>query len=120
MNNFTFSRSNSPDYVAQMKATSAKYKAESAKREAEYLKHDINKLYMITEALWQMLKENCKINDDEISKRIMEIDMKDGRLDNKTISAKPKKCPKCERTISKKHTLCIYCGTAVEKDPFSR
>ena len=120
MSSFTFSHSNRPDYVAQMKATSAKHKAESAKRETEYLKHDINRLYMITEALWQMLKENCGVDEDELLKQIIKIDMRDGRLDGKTPPTKPRKCPECGRTISKKHILCIYCGKAVKKDPFSR
>ncbi len=117
---FSFGSSHSPDIVARLKASGAKDEAKAAKREAEYLKHDIDRLYMITEALWQMLKENCNIDDDELLKRVMKIDMKDGRLDGRTAPGPPRKCTKCGRTMSKKNISCIYCGTPVKMDPFSR
>ena len=86
-------------------------------RELEY---QVERLLMITEALWQILKEQHGYTDDELIERVARIDLKDGKLDGKVASSGPVKCRKCERTTASRHPKCIYCGTPVIKDPFAR
>jgi len=47
----------------------------------KYLEHKIDKLYMITEALWLLLKEKSNLDDENLTELIAAIDMKDGHRD---------------------------------------
>jgi hypothetical protein len=81
---------------------------------------DVEKLLMITEALWIILKEQHGYNDEDLIKRIQDIDLRDGKLDGKRGKETPPACPSCKRTLIGKHPLCLYCGTKVARDPFQR
>ena len=81
---------------------------------------DVEKLFMITESLWAILKEQHGYSDDELIGRIHEIDLRDGKLDSKVAKQQKPPCPQCGRTLMNKHPVCLYCGTAVARDPFER
>ena len=84
------------------------------------LQDDIERLLMITEALWQILKEQHGYTDDELMRRVTMIDLQDGKLDGKVAKAPPAECPKCGRMLNKRHSTCIYCGEPVVQSPFRR
>ena len=89
----------------------AQSSAAEAKRKAESLEADVDRLMMITEALWGILKEQLNYTDEELIRRVQEIDMRDGVLDGKNNSKEaPKKCTNCGRTVMKKRPQCLYCG----------
>jgi len=81
---------------------------------------DVEKLFMITEALWSILKEQHGYTDDDLGEMIQNIDLRDGRLDGKVAKKQNPLCPECGRTLMGKHPVCLYCGTAVVRDPFER
>ncbi len=81
---------------------------------------DIEKLFMITEALWIILKEEHGYTEETLHQLIHDIDMQDGRQDGKVAKQQNPSCPQCGRTLIGKQTTCIYCGTAVTRDPFER
>ena len=54
----------------------ARADATEAKSEAEVLKHDIDRLMMITEALWTFLKKEHGYSDDDLAKAIGAIDLR--------------------------------------------
>jgi hypothetical protein len=88
--------------------------------DVDQMKSDVERLLMITEALWQILKEKHGYEDAELLKRVMTIDMRDGRLDGKVAAQAPQKCPHCGRTLFKARPRCLYCGEYVAVDPFLR
>jgi len=94
--------------------------ARGVRTQNEAITCDIEKLFMITESLWSILKEHHGYTDDELIRRIHEIDMRDGRLDGKVAKQPNPPCPQCGRTLMNKHSVCLYCGTAVARDPFER
>jgi ribosomal protein L32 len=94
--------------------------AEDARAQTDAVARDVEKLFMITEALWSMLKEQTGHSDEELIGRIQDIDLRDGRLDGKVASQPNPSCPQCGRTLLGKHPVCLYCGTAVIRDPFER
>jgi hypothetical protein len=109
------------DVLARSNAHEAVGAARDARSEVEMLKVDVERLLMITEALWTMLREQHGYGDDELVARIAAIDMRDGRLDGKvSASGGAVKCPRCGRAVSKRRPVCIYCGTATVPDPFER
>ena len=93
---------------------------EREKIESQFLKAEIERLLMITEALWDILAEKFDLPEEELLRRIHEIDRRDGKLDGRVAPEPPDLCPKCNRTLDKKRPYCIYCGQAVARDPFER
>jgi ribosomal protein S27AE len=86
----------------------------------EEMRLDVEKLFMITEALWLILKEKHGYTDEHLASMIQEIDLRDGKLDGKVRKQPNPICPQCGRTLMGKHSVCLYCGTAVVRDPFER
>jgi hypothetical protein len=81
---------------------------------------DIERVLMITEALWQILKEKHGYTDAELFRRITEIDLRDGRADGRVAPSPPRRCPHCDRVMVKHRPVCIFCGMPSMVDPFER
>ncbi len=101
-------------------ATSARSGSERTRGEIHLLESEVERLLMITEALWSILQEKFEYDDQELIKRIVMIDMRDGKLDGKVAAVAPKTCPKCNRTLFKHRPRCLYCGEPVATNPFDR
>ena len=110
------------DYGAKITAGNAAASAQQAKTELGYLKSDIERLLMINEALWIFLKEEHGYSDEDLIKKIAEIDMRDGKLDGrvKPVSKEKSVCKNCGRPVGKRRPTCLYCGAALVRDPFER
>jgi len=94
--------------------------ARAARTDVSMLKLDVEKLLMITEALWSMLKEQTGYTDEDLTRRIQDIDLRDGKLDGKVAKDGPERCPNCHRTLLGDRPMCLYCGAPVKRDPFER
>lgn len=109
------------DPVASATANAASASARDAKTEVGILKAEVDRLLMITEALWTILQEEHGYNDDKLVNRINEIDLRDGHLDGRVAKqGGPAKCPNCQKSLSKRHHRCLYCGTVVTPGTFDR
>jgi len=107
--------------MTQINALDAKNMARQAHTEVTYLNQKVERLMMITEALWTILKETTEYTDEDLVEIIREIDLKDGKLDGKVAQEPPELCPKCKRVLQKNKKNCIYCGSEIEiKDVFKR
>ena len=96
--------------------------ATDVRTQNEFIQCDVEKLFMITEALWTILKEKHGCTDAELVQRVQEIDLRDGKLDGKVTKVNPD-CPKCSRKLMGKRPVCLYCGAEVARvdlQPFSR
>lgn len=96
--------------------TEARFDASEAKSEADLLKHDVDRLMMITEALWTFLKKEHGYSDDDLAKAIGAIDLRHSGADKDA----QEKCPSCGRMISAHRRLCLYCGKPVPRSLFER
>jgi hypothetical protein len=92
----------------------ARFDAEEAKTETEVLKHDIDRLMMITESLWTFMKKAHGYSDDDLAKAIGAIDLRHSGEDKNA----QEKCPNCGRMISAHRHLCLYCGHPVPQSLF--
>jgi hypothetical protein len=97
--------------AAQADASSAQASARAAMTETELLRHDVDRLLMLTEALWGFLKQEHGYTDEQLADAVKAIDLRDGRLDGKAAKAPPTACPQCQRLNSAKFSRCIYCGS---------
>jgi ribosomal protein S27AE len=88
--------------------------------EIEELKFQVERLLITTEALWNILREKHGIEDEELARQMVMIDMRDGKLDGRVAKDPPRNCPKCGRVMAKSRPRCLYCGEPVVPEPFAR
>lgn len=72
----------------------------------------IDRITLLNMALWSILKEKLGVSDDELLKRVEEIDLSDGKLDGK-VRVQVTVCPHCNRQMSCKFLRCLYCGYTI-------
>ncbi len=84
------------------------------------LEQDVERLLMITQALWEILKEQLEVGEDELFQRVAEIDLRDGQLDGKVAKAEAPMCPHCGRKMIGLKPVCLWCGKPAMRDLFDR
>ncbi|MEO1615869.1 MAG: hypothetical protein AAFV88_08485 [Planctomycetota bacterium] len=106
-------------------ATGVAHSAHSAvdrvRTDQESIHVDVEKLFLITNALWTIMKEEHGYSDEDLIKKVDEIDLQDGKLDGKL--EKPKSstaCDQCGRNLMARRNMCMYCGHRQSGDPFRR
>ena len=81
------------------------------------LEMNLGKALMICEALWELLRDKAKLTQDDLYKKLYEIDMRDGALDGQN-QPKVRDCPACHRPVSGRHAACLYCGHVLDESVF--
>ena len=80
----------------------------------------VERLLIITEALWTILKEKQGLDDQELARQMVQIDLRDGKLDGRVSTTPPAICPKCNRVVGKNLVRCMFCGEPIVPTPFER
>src|SRR6266571_1669009 len=93
--------------------TAAETAAKQARKDVELLGHDVDRLLLISEALWMLLKREHGYSDDVLTDLISNID-------GRGVKDPPRQCPYCSRPHSGNRPLCIYCGKPLNANPLSR
>lgn len=90
-----------------------------AQKEIDSLRRELSRLELLTMSLWETLKaKNPDFSDASLLERMNEIDMRDGVVTGEATKA-PDLCPTCQRPVSVRTQICIYCGIHVpRKTPF--
>lgn len=96
---------------AEATARGAQAEAREVGQQTDLLRHDVDRLLMITEALWLFLKQQHGYADEDLVKVVQDIDLRDGKLDGKSARAPGSPCPQCGKMNSNRYARCIYCGT---------
>ena len=99
-------------------AARAKSKARSVEREVRVLKANLAKSMMINEALWEIVRDQHGLTEEDLHDKLYEVDMRDGILDGKN-QRQAAKCPNCDHTVSPRHPACIYCGQVIDESVFT-
>jgi len=100
--------------AAAARASSQAQQASSALKDLQF---EIDRLKMLNQALWELLKERTGITEEQLAKKVEEVDLRDGVIDGRMTSP-ALKCPGCQRVSSSKHYRCLYCGMLFEKPTF--
>ncbi len=87
----------------------ASARAGAAAEDVRSLRAQVDHLSMVNMALWSIVRERLGLSDQDLAKRIEEIDLSDGKLDGK-VAVATRECPACGRVMSVKHQRCLYCG----------
>jgi hypothetical protein len=84
-----------------------------------HLESAFDRSMMVIEAMWTLMRDKLQLTDEQLADRVNDIDLSDGELDGK-VRKTPVSCPKCNRTIARRFSRCMYCGQPVVQDPFDR
>ena len=98
--------------IADAKATAAQAEQNAGKvyETIRHLELRLEKLTLVSRALWTFVKERSNLTEEDLFKRVSEIDLSDGALDGK-VKHPPADCRSCGRKLSRRHLQCIYCGS---------
>lgn len=97
------------------KASRAESKARTTEIDVGRLSERVESLTLACQAMWELLRDRTDLTDDDIQKRMKEIDLRDGQQDGR-LKVKLVKCPDCGRTTNSRRRMCMYCGTEVESE----
>ena len=79
----------------------------------------LDHLALICRAMFEILKEKGGVSDQDLVRKIAEVDLRDGQADGK-MTAKAKPCPSCGSMMSPRFNRCLFCGHHDEAgDPFN-
>ena len=106
--------------LAGLKAIEAIDESKTRKREIDFLANEVDRLFLINEAVWELLVEKLGLSEKNIVDKVNEIDLRDGRMDGKLAKEEPAYCPACGRTLLRGKPVCIYCGEESGISPFKR
>ena len=86
----------------------------------QLLEQRYERMRLVTNALWQLLKEHTGLTDSDLKRFIEKVDLADGRADGRmSANTRAMDCPKCSRRILKNAAVCPWCGTKPKSgDPF--
>lgn len=85
--------------------------------ELHMLEQQVDRLSLICEAMFELIKTRTDITDTELLGQMAELDLSDGAADGK-VTRPPVMCPHCNRPNSRRRELCLYCGEAIKSKPF--
>jgi hypothetical protein len=94
---------------AHSRANASERTALDSQRRIRELQERIDRLTLISAAMWKLLQERVGLSEKTLLDKIEQIDLTDGKLDGR-LRKDAVSCPKCNRSIASRHTRCIYCG----------
>lgn len=73
------------------------------------LEEKVDRLALICRAMFELIHETSGITDEQLRKKIVEVDLRDGQSDGR-MTPPATKCPKCQATVSPQFGRCLFCG----------
>jgi len=108
-----------PGYIAagqaQMAANEARRRASDAELGNMELGRRLEHLALACQALFEILSEKAGITHEELTKKMTEIDLRDGVQDGR-MGPRVVQCPACGRTVSANKPTCMFCGGPIATD----
>jgi predicted Zn-ribbon and HTH transcriptional regulator len=97
---------------AQREADAEDNAAARAKQNAQAIAEKVDAMALANQAIFEILAERLGVSQEDVLRRMREIDLRDGRKDGK-MGGKPIVCRKCGRTTNTLQKTCVYCGELV-------
>ncbi|MHC4778643.1 MAG: hypothetical protein ACYTFG_08735 [Planctomycetota bacterium] len=98
---------------ASSEAGSSARKADRARDHIVRLEARLEKLLLVTQAMWTLLVEKSKLTEEDLVDKVMDLDLQDGQVDGK-ITKPIVKCTECGAAISHQFQRCLFCGKPQE------
>ena len=108
------------NFIAQVDAQHARDVARESAMSSDKTRKNTERLYLVVQAMWELLKDKAGLTDADLDAKVQEIDMRDGRLDGQdSTQTDPLTCRQCGSTILSGQAQCSWCGTQAEGGPFT-
>jgi hypothetical protein len=108
------------NFIAQVDAQHTRDVARESAMSSDKTRKNTERLYLVVQAMWELLKDKAGLTDADLDAKVQEIDMRDGRLDGQdSTQTDPLTCRQCGRTILSGQAQCSWCGTQAEGGPFT-
>lgn len=72
-----------------------------------------DRLTLACQAMWELIQEKTDLTEEDLNKKISEVDLRDGTPDGK-ISRQVVDCPECGRPSNSRRTSCLFCGAEIK------
>ncbi|GEM_PF-5261708 len=83
--------------------------AQQTSAETQRLREEIHHLTIIAQAMWELLREKNGTTDEDLRKKISEVEFERAKAHTSTA-----KCTSCSRPVSLKSKTCVFCGEKIE------
>jgi hypothetical protein len=97
---------------AENAARLARSEMRGATDDIRELEKRFDALSLTCAALWELLRQETRMSDEQLVDKIQEIDLQDGSLDGK-VAHDAKQCPKCPQKNHPHRDTCLYCGATL-------
>jgi hypothetical protein len=105
--------------AAERAAENAEAHVERCANTVKELQRQVERLSLACQAMWELLRGCSDLTEEDLEKKILEVDARDGCVDGK-IGVQALDCPSCGRKTSSKRDSCIMCGAPVKRPhPFA-
>ena len=94
-------------------ARDADNSASVAQSEIAELRATVDRLALMSQALWEIVRDQTGIQEADLVARIEAIDLRDGVVDGRMREA-VSECPLCQRLNRSQRARCLYCGTNLQ------
>ena len=95
------------NFIAQVDAQHARDVARESAMSSDKTRKNTERLYLVVQAMWELLKDKAGLTDADLDAKVQEIDMRDGRLDGQdSTQTDPLTCRQCGRTILSGQAQC--------------
>ncbi len=98
------------DPTAQARAIRAAQAASEANTSVKELQRQLDRANLLSQALWELVRERLNLSDRDLERMAQEIDLRDGVKDGR-MTPIAVRCPTCQRVNNTRHKKCIYCST---------
>jgi len=100
---------------ADSKVRKVSSRIETLADEVSSLQQKVERLTLTCQAMWELIKDDTDLTEEELFVKMTEIDLRDGKLDGK-LGQQVLICSNCGRKVSSKRSTCFYCGYALAKN----
>ncbi|MBN1516746.1 hypothetical protein JXA32_09280 [Candidatus Sumerlaeota bacterium] len=85
------------------------------KTDAMELGMRLDRIALICQAMWELLREHTGMSDEDVMQKMAEIDLRDGKEDGK-MRHKVVTCPNCKRPANTRMARCWFCGQEFKRE----
>lgn len=73
------------------------------------LTRQIERLSLVCQSMWELLRDQTKLSDDDLASKIIDVDLRDGKWNGKQ-GPEVVDCPSCGNPANARRGTCLFCA----------